>query len=133
MFYFRSSANHEAKITGCAFTPDSAFLVSCSSAGDLKLWSIKQGVVNYILTCETAHDLGVLSCSFSSQYEVGLSEGPLKSYYLLASCGNDDLVKLWHIRAGVSCTIVLSHTLTGHTGNVNCCKFSMDGSLLVSA
>ena len=66
----RSSADHEAKITGCAFTPDSAFLVSCSSAGDLKLWSVKQGNVNYILTYESAHDLGVLGCDFSSQYEV---------------------------------------------------------------
>ncbi|KAJ6224807.1 hypothetical protein RDWZM_003352 [Blomia tropicalis] len=129
----KSSSDHEAKITGCAFTPESAFLVSCSSAGDLKLWDTKHGAVNYLLTYEPAHDLGVLSCDFSSQYEVNVAEGPLQSFYLLATGGNDDLVKLWHVRCGVHCTITLSHKLVGHNGNVNCCKFSMDGTLLASA
>lgn len=87
----RSSADHEAKITGCAFTPDSAFLVSCSSAGDLKLWSTKQGNVTYILTHEVAHDLGVLGCDFSSQYEVngespsGLSTFASRAHSLIHS------------------------------------------------
>ncbi|CAG2122367.1 unnamed protein product, partial [Medioppia subpectinata] len=55
------------------------------------------------------------------------------SFYLLASCGNDDLVKLWHVRGGLKSSITLSHTLKGHNGNVNCCRFSTDGSLLASA
>lgn len=129
----KASADHEAKITGAAFTPDSAYLVSASSNGDMKLWNVKQGNVNYVLTHEAAHDLGVLGADFSSQYEVNVAEGPLQAFYLLATCGNDDLVKLWHVRAGVSCTITLSHKLVGHTGNVNCVKFSMDGNLLASA
>ena len=78
----RSSADHEAKVTGCTFTPDSTFLVSSSSAGDLKLWSIKQGNVNYVLTYEVAHDLGVLGCDFSSQYEVN---GELHSNFILTN------------------------------------------------
>lgn len=118
----------------------------------MKLWNVKQGIVTYILTHEAAHDMGVLGCDFSSQYEVNgkrafayladgkthsrdheVAEGPLQSFYLLATCGNDDLIKLWHIRAGISCSITLSHKLAGHSGNVNCCTFSMDGSLLASA
>lgn len=62
-----------------------------------------------------------------------VATGPLLSYYLVASCGNDDMVKLWHIRGGLRCTMTLSYTLQGHTGNVNCCRFSQDGSLLASA
>ena len=62
-----------------------------------------------------------------------VAEGPLQSFYLLATGGNDDLVKLWHVRCGVHCTITLSHKLVGHNGNVNCWKFSMDGTLLASA
>lgn len=46
------------------------YLVSCSSSGDLKLWDTKYGDARYVLTYETAHDLGVLGCDFSSQYEV---------------------------------------------------------------
>lgn len=66
----KTLTKHEAKITGCSFTPDSAYLVSCSTAGDLKVWETKYGSVNYVLTHEVAHDLGVLGCDFSSQYEV---------------------------------------------------------------
>ncbi|XP_046908819.2 WD repeat, SAM and U-box domain-containing protein 1 [Dermatophagoides farinae] len=124
---------HDAKITGCSFTPDSTYMISCSSSGDLKLWDTKYGNVSYLMTYEVAHDLGVLGCDFSSQYEVNVADGPLQSFYLLATCGNDDLVKLWHISGGLNCSITLSHTLIGHNANVNCCKFSMDGSLLASA
>lgn len=97
----------------------------------MKLWNVKQGVVHYVLTHEAAHDLGVLGTDFSSQYEVNVAEGPLQAYYLLATCGNDDLVKLWHVRAGVSCTITLSHKLVGHTGNVNCVKLVFKSSFLL--
>lgn len=57
----------------------------------------------------------------------------MQRFYLLASCGNDDNVKLWLVKSGLQCTITLSHVLEGHTGNVNSCRFSPDGSLLASA
>ena len=148
---FRSLSDHEATITACTFTPDSCYLISGSSAGDLKLWDSKYGHAKCLVTIPEAHDLGVLGCDFSSQYEVNgnlfkrlnylrgficlwlVADGPLQSFYLLASCGNDDLVKLWHVRGGLKSTITLSHSLRGHNGNVNCCRFSTDGSLLASA
>ncbi|CAG2166909.1 unnamed protein product [Oppiella nova] len=129
----RSLADHEAMITACTFSPDSCYLISGSSAGDLKLWDSKYGHAKCLFTTAEAHDLGVLGCDFSSQYEVNVSDGPLQSFYLLASCGNDDLVKLWHVRGGLKSTITLSHSLKGHNGNVNCCRFNTDGSLLASA
>ncbi|OTF82471.1 hypothetical protein BLA29_012103, partial [Euroglyphus maynei] len=45
------------------------------------------------------------------------ADGPLQSFYLLATCGNDDLVKLWHISGGLNCSIRLSHKLIGHDAN----------------
>lgn len=53
--------------------------------------------------------------------------------YLLASSGNDDKVRLWHVVTGSKCTIQLKRVLEGHTGNVNCCRFSVDGAMLASA
>ncbi|UXI18083.1 Diacylglycerol kinase beta [Sarcoptes scabiei] len=129
----KTSNQDYSKITGCSFSPDSSYLISCSSSGNLKLWSTKYGNVHYLMSYEFAHDLGVLGCDFSSQYEVNVAEGPLQSYYLLATCGNDDLVKLWHVIGGTKCSIRLSHKLVGHEGYVSCCKFSLDGSLLSSA
>jgi WD40 repeat protein len=51
----------------------------------------------------------------------------------MASCGNDDLVKVWHVRTSYGRrSFIASHTLEGHGGNVNCCRFSPDGTLLAS-
>lgn len=66
----RSLSDHEAMITSCTFTPDSCYLISGSSAGDLKLWDSKYGHAKCLVTLPEAHDLGVLGCDFSSQYEV---------------------------------------------------------------
>ena len=53
--------------------------------------------------------------------------------YLLASCGNDDKVRLWYVRSGDKYSISPHLVLQGHSGNVNCCRFSIDGSILASA
>lgn len=72
-------------ITSCAFTPDSAFLVSGSTAGDLKLWDSRYGHGKCLLTFPEAHDLGVLCTDFSSQYQVnGESVIPLILCYAFA-------------------------------------------------
>jgi WD40 repeat protein len=58
--------------------------------------------------------------------------------YLLATCGNDSLVKLWYMAAfpaeeefTVDC--VLWRQLTGHGGNVMCVRFTpITGEILAS-
>ncbi|XP_074602382.1 WD repeat, SAM and U-box domain-containing protein 1-like isoform X2 [Brevipalpus obovatus] len=124
---------HGAMVTTCSFSPDSTYIISGSSAGDLRMWDCRHGKEKSILFQPEAHDLGVLSSDFNPQYEINSSHGSLQSYYLFASCGNDELVKLWHIKGGQSCSISLFHCLSGHSGNIYSCKFSQDGSLLASA
>jgi WD40 repeat protein len=58
--------------------------------------------------------------------------------YLLATCGNDALVKLWYIVAyptkeNITVDCVLWRHLTGHGGNVMCVRFMpISGEILAS-
>ncbi|XP_042899841.1 WD repeat, SAM and U-box domain-containing protein 1 [Parasteatoda tepidariorum] len=123
---------HEAMVTAVAFTPDCAFLVSCSTAGDIILWDSRYGHGKCLTTVANAHDLGILSCDFSPQYETVSESGFLSGNYMMASCGNDDLVKIWSVETNSTQNICLITTLEGHSGNVMSCRFSPDGTLLAS-
>jgi WD40 repeat protein len=65
----------------------------------------------------------------------GSSQRP---HYLLATCGNDSLVKLWYISAfptgeDFTADCVLWRQLTGHGGNVMCVRFTpVTGEILAS-
>lgn len=128
----RTLLGHEAMITALAFTPDSAFLLSCSTAGDILLWDARYGHGKCLSSVTDAHDLGVLCCDFSPQYDAVAESGFLSGNYTVATCGNDDLVKLWYMKTGSSKSISLVIKLEGHSGNVMSCRFSPDGSLLAS-
>lgn len=79
IFFFRTLVGHEAMITALAFTPDSAFLLSCSTAGDILLWDALYGHGKCLSSVTDAHDLGVLCCDFSPQYDaVGMIDSPVK-------------------------------------------------------
>lgn len=123
---------HEAMVSALAFTPDSALLASCSTSGDVMLWDARYGHGKYLFSCSDVHDLGVLGCDFSSQYEASSGSGSLSSCYFFATCGNDDLVKLWYVQFGGQCSMTLSAVLEGHSGNVMSCRFSTDGMFLAS-
>lgn len=129
----RSLEGHEAMVAACCFSPDSSFLVSGGTGGDLKLWDARYGHGKCLLTRAEAHDLGVMGCDFSPQYEASSAQGTLHSMYILASCGNDDFVRVWKVQVGMHCTITLCLVLEGHSGNVMCCRFSPDGAAIVSA
>ncbi|XP_023240326.1 WD repeat, SAM and U-box domain-containing protein 1-like isoform X2 [Centruroides sculpturatus] len=134
-------------ITSCAFSPDSTYLVSGSSRGELRLWDARYGHGKCLFSQIEAHDLGVSCCDFNPLYEInknitelieliqenGLTGSDnMSTVYIVASGGNDDLIKLWKIKAGINCSMHLCMTLEGHSANVMCCRFSSDGSLLAS-
>lgn len=60
---------HEAMITALTFSPDCAFLLSCSTSGDILLWDARYGHGKCLSSVTDAHDLGVLGCDFSPQYD----------------------------------------------------------------
>lgn len=62
-----------------------------------------------------------------------VAQGTLHSTYILASCGNDDKVRVWRVQMGQRCALTPHYVLEGHTASVMCCRFSPDGNLLASS
>jgi len=117
---------HEGTVTCLSFTPDSSYIVSGSTNCDLKMWDAKLTHTKSLHSESEAHDLGVTGASFRPVTDED-------STYMLSSCGNDNEVKIWSVRTSPRCTFTLTHTLTGHTGNVMSCRFTADGKILASA
>ncbi|XP_067004691.2 WD repeat, SAM and U-box domain-containing protein 1 isoform X2 [Anabrus simplex] len=137
---------HSDAIVAVAFTPDSQLLTTASSDGNFKLWCVTPCSDQCVLTQEEAHDLGVQSVDFSpSEGLPGTDHRGGRQYrYMLATCGNDSLVKLWHITAypdeeGDDVPVLTAEselwkTLSGHGGNVMCVRFSPGtGEILASS
>jgi WD40 repeat protein len=61
---------HEAMVTAISFTPDSNYLVSGSTSGNLLLWDAKLTEEKWLTSVEEAHDLGVTCVDFSSKFQV---------------------------------------------------------------
>ncbi|XP_041433517.1 WD repeat, SAM and U-box domain-containing protein 1 [Xenopus laevis] len=126
MKFHRSATVKDGSIVACAFSPHGNLLITGSSCGDLTAWdeSLK------CLYNEKGHDLGVTCCDFSSQT---LTEHGIE-YYQMASCGQDNEIRVWLISFSdargfdMRCQL----TLGGHSSPVLSCSFSSDGQLLVS-
>ncbi|XP_021955888.1 uncharacterized WD repeat-containing protein alr3466 isoform X2 [Folsomia candida] len=121
-------------INGAAFSPDGQFLVTCcaNSSGYIKLWDCTDDSTNPIISQE-GHELGVTSCEFSP---VGLDGTHGQHRFLLATGGNDSLIKIWYVdvRPNKWAAFTLCHTLTDHgTASVMCVAFAPSGKLLASA
>ncbi|KAJ8686204.1 hypothetical protein QAD02_021998 [Eretmocerus hayati] len=112
---------HADAITSLAFTPDSRYLVTACSEGAWRLFDATTSS-NFgeeskqqqwgasdrdaLLLCEIAHDLGVQGCDFSPTTGPFILTGSRDASsncginsYMLATCGNDSLIKLWRIEA----------------------------------
>ncbi|XP_015111511.1 WD repeat, SAM and U-box domain-containing protein 1 [Diachasma alloeum] len=102
---------HADAVTTLAFTPDSLYIVTACSEGSWRVFDIERNSASNFLVCEAAHDLGVQGCDFSSAAAPFTVAGMRQSstddhskFYVLATCGNDSLVKLWQI------TVLLNQT-----------------------
>ncbi|NXP54950.1 WSDU1 protein, partial [Heliornis fulica] len=124
----RSGNVKDGSLVACAFSPSGSFFVTGSSCGDLTIWDDKMRC----LYNEKAHDLGVTCCDISSQ-PVSDGEHGL-GYFQMASCGQDNQIKLWFILFADSSGVELKykHTLSGHSAPVLACAFSYDGHTVVS-
>lgn len=62
---FRRVGGHEAAVVSVSFSPDSAYLASGCSGGELKLWDARYGHALPLAIRAEAHDLGVSALHFS--------------------------------------------------------------------
>uniref|UniRef100_A0A8B9PWF4 WD repeat, SAM and U-box domain-containing protein 1 n=1 Tax=Apteryx owenii TaxID=8824 RepID=A0A8B9PWF4_APTOW len=125
---YRSGNAKDGSLVACAFSPNGNFFVTGSSCGDLTIWDDKMRC----LYNEKTHDLGVTCCDISSQ---PVSDGERGSRcFQMASCGQDNQIKLWLILFADSVGVELKYkcTLSGHSAPVLACAFSYDGQMLVS-
>ncbi|XP_076678965.1 WD repeat, SAM and U-box domain-containing protein 1 isoform X2 [Andrena cerasifolii] len=135
---------HSDAVNAIAFTHDSRYLVTACNEGTWRLFDIVDDkTCAALMICEEAHDLGVQGCDFSPTSNVILAGRRIdtsndKRSYLLATSGNDSLVKLWQITIDKENEMTARGTrsndndiryeepkaLTGHGGNVTCVRFS---------
>ncbi|NXI40573.1 WSDU1 protein, partial [Galbula dea] len=125
---YRSGNVQDGSLVACAFSPDGNLFVTGSSCGDLTIWDDK---MRY-LSNEKAHDLGVTCCDISSQPISDDDHG--FRYFQMASCGQDNQIKLWLILFANFLEVELKYrcTLHGHSAPVLACAFSYEGQMLVS-
>ncbi|XP_064644227.1 WD repeat, SAM and U-box domain-containing protein 1-like isoform X2 [Lineus longissimus] len=134
--FIRCLEGHDASVVAVAFTPDSSYLVSGSTNGDLRLWDAQFGHSKCLLYELDGHDLGVACCEFSPTYGSGASQDVVQASFLLATGGNDNNVKLWDVMSFPGTANVhlnLRVTLTGHEAPVMSVSFAPNGKILASA
>ncbi|KFQ37814.1 WD repeat, SAM and U-box domain-containing protein 1, partial [Mesitornis unicolor] len=125
---YRSGNVKDGSLVACAFAPNGSFFVTGSSCGDVTIWDDKMRCLHN----EKAHDLGVTCCDISSRQISDDDHG--FRYFQMASCGQDNQIKLWLISFAHFLGVELKYkcTLDGHSAPVLACAFSCDGQMLVS-
>lgn len=86
---------HLDTVPSASFTPDGSLITTVCINGDFRIWSA--GNFSSLYTKDDAHDLGIQYCDISENMEPIPNAMIDAQTYLLATCGNDSLVKLWRI------------------------------------
>ncbi|XP_011630777.1 WD repeat, SAM and U-box domain-containing protein 1-like isoform X1 [Pogonomyrmex barbatus] len=144
-YYYSVFEGHADAISAIAFTHDSRYLVTACNEGTWRLFDTldEKNGSEALLVCDASHDLGVQGCDFSPtpgslMCSASRDTDVNQQIYLLATCGNDSLVKLWHIiisndpppnpdsigSSDIGTRYKEKKSLTGHGGNVMCVCFS---------
>lgn len=141
---------------GVSFSSDGKYFASVEEMGNIILFDYTQAVPDSIMAIAmgTSYAFAIAFSPNANKMLVGASNGKLQTYaaasgaqdlnivahsswvtavtyspdnLLIASGGNDNLVKIWDTSG------LLKHTLTGHTNDICSVKFSADNSKLFSA
>ncbi|CAH1113976.1 unnamed protein product [Psylliodes chrysocephalus] len=121
---------HLDTISAASISPDGKVSVTVSPNADFRIWSLQTHMCLYVK--EDAHEYGIQDCDISHNLEPIPNLTISAQSYLLATCGNDSLVKLWRISIPNKCdTLALENievklwrSLQGHGGHVVCVRFS---------
>ncbi|CAG5130899.1 unnamed protein product, partial [Candidula unifasciata] len=137
----RSFKGHEESVTAATFTPDSNYIITGCSGGDLcgelLVWDAQYGHGKFLKRIPDCHDLGVLCCEFSPTFGTAGKSATSSPFgrFLLATGGKDNLVKLWYFDCevgSVNVSVHLNTMLPGHQDSVLWLCFSPDGKYLAS-
>ncbi|CAK9819292.1 WD repeat, SAM and U-box domain-containing protein 1 [Anthophora quadrimaculata] len=144
----RCFQKHDGAVQGVCFSPDSNWLITTCTFGVLKLFSVaditdsrlsdNQAVAEFAWI-DDAHDLGVVSCDFSTFQKITSNE-PFTKLYQLVTCGNDHYVKLWEITTVQSkcdiepsiAKINLCRIMEKHSSALTCVRFNANGLYIAS-
>ncbi|CAH1966828.1 unnamed protein product [Acanthoscelides obtectus] len=121
---------HLDAVPSACFSPDNLLVVTVSSNSDFRVWCVDDLKCLYVK--EDAHDLGIQCCDMSQNLEPIPNTITDTQSCLLATCGNDSLVKLWRLTIPkqddelqfADIEVKLWRSLQGHGGNVLCVRFS---------
>ncbi|KAL3278537.1 hypothetical protein HHI36_024256 [Cryptolaemus montrouzieri] len=123
---------HLDAITCACFTPDCTLAVTTCFNEDFRLWNCRENFKTIHIE-EDVHTTGIQSCDFSPNLEPIPNISMINQQtYLLATCGNDSVAKLWCLTVPKieeelyfdQINVKIWRTLYGHGGSLTCIKFS---------
>jgi WD40 repeat protein/serine/threonine protein kinase len=117
-------------VTAAAFSPLGRLVATCSSDGDVKLWSVDPQDENYgrvVLRLIRPHQAAAGTAGLNF---VAFAPQETANEATLVTAGDDGTAKIWQIQGG---TATPKATLTGHRGRVRSAVYSPDGKLILTA
>ncbi|MCC6493871.1 MAG: protein kinase, partial [Pirellulales bacterium] len=117
-------------VTAAAFSPLGRLVATCSSDGDVKLWSVDPKSENYgrvVLRLVRPHPTAAGAASLNF---VAFAPHETEDEATLLTAGDDGTAKTWLVRGGGA---TLTATLAGHRSRVRSALYSPDGKLILTA
>lgn len=100
-------------------------LISGSFYGDLKIWTVDSSFTGPVHFEREAHDLGVTCLDILSSSALDDHRNSHHAPYVIASGGNDNLVKIWHCSPSSKHPLKHVRSLKKHSCAVMCVSFGI--------